>query len=249
MKTSIILLQYNRYDLTHARLMELYHTVPVNSDSVIVVMDDASPELKDGDIKGMKWWQENARPDLPIDCRKNAENLGFGGTCNAGAKTAINTHDADIVVFLSNDVIVRGDFITPIKKIIENNPKSFIGGRVLYYDTGWNTFDFDGKRTVIPYCEGWLLACTSDAWKELGGFDPIFHPYDMEDIDISLMATSLGYDLVGLDLPYLQHISGATIAKVNPNRQAITIRNKQRFYDKWKERWPEILDEMEKAHA
>jgi len=172
-------------------------------------------------------------------------------TTNArtGAKTAINTHDADIVIFLSNDVIVRGDFITPIKKIIENNPKSFIGGRVLYYDTGWNTFDFDGKRTVIPYCEGWLLACTSDAWKELGGFDPIFHPYDMEDIDISLMATSLGYDLVGLDLPYLQHISGATIAKVNPNRQAITIRNKQRFYDKWKERWPEILDEMEKAHA
>ena len=66
MKTSIILLQYNRYDLTHARLMELYHTVPVNSDCVVIVIDDASPELKDGDIKGMKWWQENSRPDLPI---------------------------------------------------------------------------------------------------------------------------------------------------------------------------------------
>src|SRR3990167_2412278 len=249
MKTAIILLQYDRYDLTHARLMELYHTVPVNSDSVIVVMDDASPELKDGDIKGMKWWQENARPDLPVDCRKNAENLGFGGTCNAGATTAINTHDADIVIFLSNDVIVRGDFITPIKNIIRDNPRVLIGGQIIDWKAGWNEVIFQGHEMIVPYAAGWLLACTKEVWKELGGFDPRYGRFDYEDMDLSTTAHSLGIDLVGLNLPYLQHISGATIATLPVNRMAITLENKQKYLEKWEGRWQEIVEGLEKAHA
>ena len=48
-KTSIIIPHYNRYDLTHARLYELYNHVPMDNVEIIV-MDDASPntDIYDG---------------------------------------------------------------------------------------------------------------------------------------------------------------------------------------------------------
>lgn len=240
---AVVVPMYNRWDLTHARLYELYQFV---SDGIeIILIDDASPE--ENEIKsGIAWWQKQVKKH-PIHYYRNKENLGFGGSLNVGARIAFEKTKAEAVALLSNDVIVRGDFISPIKKMLEEKPNSLIGGRIVYWDSGWNTFNFDGKLTTIPYCEGWLLACTKDAWKEIGGFDLLYSPYDMEDIDLSLTATRKGYELIALNSPYLKHISGATIVDVNPNRMAISERNKQRFYEKWKARWNDPIVEVEIA--
>src|SRR3990167_5648625 len=110
MKTTIVIPMFNMWQLTHARLMDLYNFAPRGCE--IVIVDDASTE-KDCQT-GLAWWQKAAREDLPIRYKRNEENMGFGQSCNIGAWYV----RGDALVFLSNDVIVRGDFITQIREIL-----------------------------------------------------------------------------------------------------------------------------------
>src|SRR3972149_1122004 len=103
---------------------------------------------------------------------------------------------------------------------------------------GWNEVDINGRHYVIPYAEGWLLGCTKKAWKELGGFDLDYGKYDYEDIDLTMKALELGYNIVNLNSHKVKHIGGATIYKVNPNRVEITNRNRILFTEKWKDKIP-----------
>ena len=191
-------------------------------DIEIILINDASTEMDcDG---GVAWWQK-----FPLRQKlrylKNDKNLGFGGSMNRGAKVA----KGEILIFLSNDVVISGNFVDRIKNEIENDADILIGGRSIYWDTGWNQFN----NTIFPYCEGWLLACTREVWDNLGGFDPIYGISDYEDVDLSTTAIQKGYRLVGLDSPFLKHLAGQT-AKYNEERLARTNRNKEKFYAKWR---------------
>ena len=57
---------------------------------------------------------------------------------------------------------------------------------------------------------------------------PIIWSFDYEDLDISTTALYKGYELVALNLPYLKHMSGATIATLKVDRMAITTKNKEK---------------------
>lgn len=224
---SVIIPVYNRWDLTHNRMFDLFKHIPEGKIEVIVV-DDASPD--EVEIRaGMTWWQKKLAHHK-IRYARNPENRGFGLTCNGGAKLA----DGEILCFLSNDVVVSGDFISEIEYKISEDANSLIGGRLLYWDTGWNVFNFDGKDSIVSYVEGWMIACTQDVWKRLGGFDPIYAPYDYEDLDLSMTAVREGIKLVGLDSPYLMHLSGQSIRAANPKREEITNKNREKFFEKWK---------------
>jgi len=228
---SIIMPFYNRWDLTHQRLMEMHKYAPDNCE--IVLINDASTDI---DCEGgVAFWQNGATRQK-IRYHKNKENLGFGGSMNVGAGLA----NGDILIFYSNDVIASGDFATQIKNLLENNSNLLIGGRIIYWPGGWNEFEHKGKRFTIPYCEGWLLACTKEVWDNLGGFDPRYGKYAVEDIDLSTTATSLGYELYGLNSPHLKHIGGAT-AKYDEHRMEYTIRNKEKFIEKWRDRFEELF--------
>lgn len=217
---SVIIPFFNNWQLTHARLMECHKFLP--DDVEIILVNDASTETDcDG---GTAFWQQ-ADTRQEIRYLKNKKNLGFGGSMNRGAKAAYG----DILVFLSNDVVITGDFLGQIKNEIDNEKDILVGGRIVYWDSGWNTFN----NTIFPYCEGWLLACTTEVWDNLEGFDPRYSPYDYEDVDLSTTAIQKGHRLVGLDSPYLNHIGGQT-ANYNEKRLEITHRNKKKFYDKWR---------------
>lgn len=228
---SIILPFFNHWDLTHARLMELHKFAP--DDCEIILVNDAST---DTDCEpGVAFWQKGASRHK-ILYRKNKENLGFGGSMNAGAEIATG----DILVFLSNDVISTNNFISEIKGRIAQNENSLVGGRIVYWPGGWNEFEHKGKKFTVPYCEGWLLACTRKVWDNLGGFDPRYGRYAVEDIDLSTTAISLGYELVGLNSSHLTHIGGAT-AKYDENRMEYTTRNKEKYIKKWRGRFEELF--------
>jgi GT2 family glycosyltransferase len=228
---SIIIPFFNRWDLTHQRLMDLHKWI--NEDVEVVLVNDASTDVEvEG---GCAWWQKNSVRHT-IKYRKNEENLGFGGSMNAGARVA----SGDILVFLSNDVVIAGDFIPQIKGILRANDKTLVGGRIIYWEAGWNQFEHKGKKFVIPYAEGWLLACTREIWDNLGGFDPLYGKYAVEDIDISTTAISLGYELKGLDNPHLRHIGGAT-ATYDEHRMNYTIANKEKYIEKWQGRFEELF--------
>jgi GT2 family glycosyltransferase len=231
---SIILPFFNKWELTHSCLFNLYKFVQDNVTEVIVV-NDASTELEC--YGGMSWW-ETVHSLMSIKFITNKENLGFGGSMNVGAKNSIG----EILVFLSNDVAVSGDFISQISDIINKNDRAFIGGEVVDFPGGWNEFDIDGKHITIPYANGWLLACTRDCWYDLGGFDLRYGKFDYEDVDISTNALLKGYDIIALRSGFVSHRhQGSTVSTLGVDRLAHTKRNREIFIEKWMDYLPKLL--------
>ena len=239
MKASVVLPYFNHWDLTHARMMELFKYAPINTE--IVMVNDASTH--EDCRSGAGWWQQRAGRH-EIVYVENKENLGFGGSHNEGAKASTG----DILAFLSNDVIVRVDFVTPIIESLKDNSNALIGGRIVYWPGGWNEFEFEGRKMVVPYCEGWLLACTREIWNNMRGFDvETFGKFDYEDIDLSMNALSHGYELLALSFPphALHHISGVTIAGLGIDRMKITEKNREKFIKKWQPKFEQIYETLE----
>ena len=229
---SIVIPYFNMWTLTHARLMDLYKFAPEYCE--IILIDDASTEVESGN--GLKWWMTNTdKHNIRYYC--NPDNVGFGTSLNNGAKLAKGKY----LILLSNDVVIYDDFITDIIELINEDNKMLVAGRVVDWEGGWNEFDIDEKHYVIPYAEGWLLGCTKLAWKGLGGFDPIYSPYDYEDLDLSMKAMSLEYNIVGLNSDKVKHLGGATVYHINPNRIEITQRNRELFISKWKDKIPTLI--------
>lgn len=230
MKASIIIPFYNRYDLTFARLVELYKYIPREHE--IILVDDASPELDSRG--GIAYWQKYKTHKIRYF--RNEENKGFGGSMNIGAKIAMKYH-SDLLIFLSNDVKVSGNFIP----LIEGKyAKSLICNEQITHKAGWNEFIIDGKLYIVPYANGWFLACAPEAWKELGGFDLRYGKYDFEDVDLSMRALELGYNINALNTTLLQHMGASTIGYTE-ERLEHTKHNKEIFFEKWKNIIPNIL--------
>lgn len=218
MKVSVVIPIYNRWALTHQCLYDLYNKC-TQIDEVIIVNDN-SPD--DDVYSGLNWWKSTKM--LPIRELRLDKNVMFLKASNLG----MNRTNGEIVILLSNDVRINNDIVQPIIDILEANPQTLVGGRLLDWDTGWNTFD----GVIFPYLEGWLLAATKDAWLDLDFFDERYMPSDMEDVDLSTMAKALGYELRALPSEYTHHIGGQSIG-FNPAREAITIANKEKFRLKW----------------
>lgn len=223
MKVSIVIPTYNRYDLLHQLLFDIYQKCSLVHE--VLVVDDCSPDPAVMD--GLRWWKEQKL--IPIRHIKLNKNVMFLRASNEGMKRA----EGDMILLISTDVRIHKDVVGFIDG---SDPKELLlfGGRLLDWDTGWNTF---GKRT-FPYLEGWFLAAHADIWKKLNYFDDRFAPSDMEDVDISTAAIENGYSLAPLPPDYLSHIGGQSIG-YNPAREAITLANKEKFRRKW------ILNEVE----
>lgn len=231
---SIVIPYFNRWDLTHPRLMELYQYAPDTCE--IILVDDASTEPEPGN--GANWWMKSSFIRHRIRYYRNPENLGFGKSLNNGAKLARGKY----IVLLSNDVVVQGDFITDIITLINQDDKMLVCGRAIDWAGGWNEFRIEGKHYVIPYAEGWLLACTKTAWKSLGGFDPVYGKYDYEDVDISTKALELGFSIVPLNSQKVHHLGSQTITPIDPHRRELTDKNRQIYMSKWLEKIPAIME-------
>jgi len=222
MLVSIIVPFFNNWSLTHQRMMELYNKVQYEPCEIILV-NDASTDREIDD--GVGFWQKFSNSKHLIRYVKNEVNQGFGYAMNRGASIA----NGEVVVLLSNDVQIFDDFVAEVVTLLQENDKYFIGGEVLWHDTGWNRIG----DTIVPYANGWLLACTKSAWLDIGGFDLNFGRFDAEDIDLSISAVKRGYILKALTKSKLKHIGGATIYKLYPDRQEYTKRNIQYLKEKW----------------
>lgn len=219
---SVILPFFNGWQFTHRCMKKLYDHI--HTPLEIILVDDCSTD----DVAGpMGWWKEQSKHR--VICIKTPRNLGFGGSMNLGARRATE----DVLILLSNDVVISGNFLPAVLQNVDE--KVLVGNTFRDYDTGWNVLEINGKPKMFPYLEGYFLACTKDAWKDLGGFDPLYAPYDAEDMDLSTTALHKGYKLIPLNSRMLSHLSGQTIRKVNPNREEITKRNLKRFVRKWSE--------------
>lgn len=234
MKHNIILMHYNRWDLTHARLWEIYKHLRTHDISVILVNNGSDDDQTDG---GIRWWlDQSIIMDLDIHVVSIENSIGFLLGVNAGLgyyldfpDFGVEEHNSTITV-ISNDVLISGDFLAQVEEIMTSTPNALIGGVVYLQDTGWNTHNGE----VFPYLEGWLLSTSIDNWRALGGgFDELFAPNDYEDIDLSTTAIrNCDMELVALNSPYLHHLSAQTL-KYGNARLEITKKNMEKFKQKW----------------
>jgi GT2 family glycosyltransferase len=231
MKVSVIIPFYGKWELVHQRLNELYKFVHPATDMEIILIND-KPE--DKEPNGVGWWQQMGA--MNVRYFHNKKNLGFGGAMNKGARKA----KGEALIFLSNDVVIGGDFVRDIIGALTVDNQRLIGNVVYTHDTGWNYLTMKNrKKTLFPYAEGYLLACTREIWEDLGGFDPIYYPYDYEDVDLSTQVIHKGYNLYALNSKYIRHMSGQTVRTVNANREETTRKHQKKFIEKWSK----ILDE------
>ena len=218
MKFSFVIPTYNNYKLLHQTFWDIYRKCSLVDE--VLVVDDAST---DEDVaNGIKWWK--SRGLLPIRHIRLNKNVMFLRASNIGLQKA----EGDIVCLLSNDVRLHKNIVEDISMALGFRKPTLVGGRLLDWDTGWNTFD--GR--IFPYLEGWLLATHKDGWKDLGYFEEQFAPPDMEDVDLSATAKHRGYRLYSLPSDATTHLGGQSIG-FNPAREAITIANKEKFRQKW----------------
>jgi GT2 family glycosyltransferase len=216
---SIITPVWNRADLTGTFLYHLWKLYEHRAEVEFVVVDNGS---RDGTPAFLAAQRRHMHGRLVV--MRNEANRGFGPANNQGARAA----KGEVLIFLSNDVVARGDFVAPLVTLFARKPGALAGAQLLDFDTGWNCFD--GK--VIPYLAGWCLACTRTTWEALGGFDERYTPCDYEDMDLSQAAQRQGIELVLLGLP-LQHAFGQSASRLPGGREVHTVRNRDRFVAKW----------------
>lgn len=222
-KVSIVIPIYNHWELVHQLLFDLY---TYNRDSIyeIILVDDDSTE--DSVYGGARWWKSiysGMDNSNVIKYVKLEKNVGFLRSSNCG----MNQASGDILILISTDVRCPCKFVEDVVRVL-SAPKTITGGKLLNFDTGWNKFY--GK--IYPYIEGWLLACTKEAWDTIGGFDDRFAPCDFEDIDFTTAALSKGYGVIALDNPKIVHLGAQSIG-YNLEREKGTNINKIKFEEKW----------------
>lgn len=214
---SIITPVWNQSSLTHQFLFKNWQLYQDDPNLEFIIINNGST---DNTIRILDQWQGIMGDRLTVI--NLPENIGFGPGNNWGAEIA----KSYIFVFVSNDVLIKGDYVTPIRDAMSKD--TLYGSQLLDYDTGWNKFG----DLLIPYLAGHCLACTHKTWFRLGGFDEQFVPCDYEDIDLSYTACQKGIELKALSLP-LEHMFGQSAIALEGGREETTLRNQDLFKEKW----------------
>jgi len=223
MKTSVIVPVFNKISLTADFLGQHWQLYPTHKDVELVIVNNGSTDSTE-DV--LSYWK--ARMGVALRIVHSPGNLGFSGGNNLGVKSATG----DILVFLSNDVHIRGQYIEPFVKVIEEEGvDNLYGAQFIGFDTGWNKFrDKSNEEVLIPYLAGWCVACTKKTFESLGRWNEDYFPCDYEDIELSHIATQQGRDLIEVLLP-LSHLFGQTAGAMD--RPKITAKSRQLFMEKW----------------
>lgn len=215
---SIITPVWNNANLTAQYLYTHNIHYPAPPDIEWIIIDNGST---DGTGGILQYWKDIFGPSLKII--KNKENLGFSKANNQGVEQS----QKDILVFLNNDIIVVGDYITPLEKALADNPFSIAGPQLIDVDTGWNRF---GGET-FSYLAGWCVAMKHATYEQLGGFDERYGLAYYEDIDLCYNALRNDCALQRIWLP-LRHLGEQTGNRL-PKKRELTEANRKKFAEKW----------------
>lgn len=201
-KVSILLVLYNRAELTLACLRSILSMVKDDYE-VIIVDNDSSDETA----------QVLDRIDGAVIV-KNNQNEGFLLACNAGAKIARGKY----LLLLNNDAVLLDDSVNKAVQVFEQGDKiGAVGGKILLLDgslqeagsivwndgscLGYGRCDSPEKpqymfQRNVDYCSGAFLMVPLALFDQLGGFDTVFVPAYYEETDFCLRLNENGYKVV-----------------------------------------------------
>ena len=244
-RASIIILTYNNLDFSRLCLESIFQKTTYPNYDVIVVdnaSDDGTPEY----LKSMA----AAHPDLKLIL--NSTNEGFARGNNQGAAIA----SGDILVFLNNDTVVTGDWLSGLVRHVQDPTIGMIGpvtnfsGNESRIPVTYHSIDeMDDfahayvcahpdqtieMRTLAFYC----VAMRRSIFEEIGPLDEIFRIGMFEDDDYALRVKNGGYRVACAEDVFVHHWGRASFSKLDQEKyQALFDENRLKFEKKWNITW------------
>jgi GT2 family glycosyltransferase len=238
MKIAVVILNWNGILLLEKFLPSVVQNSP---EATIYVADNAST---DDSISFIKTFF----PSVLII--KNNSNFGFAN----GYNQALKSVDADLYALVNSDIEVTENWLQPIIKTFENEPKTvIIQPKILDYKRK-DYFEYAGAaggfidQYGYPYCRGRIFdtlekdtgqydnnieifwasgACffiRSTVFKKLNGFDGEFFAHQ-EEIDLCWRVINEGYIIKYNSESVVYHVGGATLQHGNPTKTFLNFRN------------------------
>lgn len=201
-KVSVVIPVHGKCEYTVACLRSLArHGAAVPFETIVV--DDASPDNTATLLASVHG----------LHLHGNTENLGFIGSCNAGAGLA----RGEYLVFLNNDTQVTDGWMDALLRCFAERPDCGIAGSRLVYPDGrlqeagalmfsdgsaWNYGRFEPRdatafryRRRTSYVSGASLMIRRETFERIGGFDTRYAPAYYEDADLAFAVRRLGLEV------------------------------------------------------
>ncbi|MGB8634240.1 MAG: glycosyltransferase [Rhodanobacteraceae bacterium] len=260
-RVSIVIPVHGKFEYTAACLRSLAEHAATASFEVIVV-DDASPDAT----------PERLPQIAGIRVHSNAENLGFIGSCNAGAAMA----RGDYVLFLNNDTLVTAGWLEAMLDCFaERRDAGLVGARLIYPDgrlqesggivfddgSGWNYGRLEHPddprmsfRRQADYCSGAAIMLPRALFEQFGGFDTRYAPAYYEDTDLAFQVRDAGKSVYVEPRAVVVHFEGVSNGTDTESESGIKRFqkiNRDKFAHKWREQLaqhPRPIDDARHAH-
>lgn len=193
--------------------------------------------------------------DLPCAVHRNSENVGYGASCNAGARLA----EARYVCFLNSDTLVTPGWLEGMLRCFASDPRIGIVNPITNqaanlsvpmppgdtcFDTAKRLAELSLRRypdltTAVGFC----MTVERELFLALGGFDPVFGRGYCEDSDLCMKATDIGRRVVAADDCFIFHRGeGSFDARAERYRK-----NRELFDQRWGRRYfPEYAAFLER---
>ena len=246
MNISIIIPNYNGEKLLKKNLPKVLDAAEnyKEGEAEIIIIDDASTDKSILLIKNYVSSVKNSKISFKI--LQNEKNLGFSSTVNRGVKEA----KGNVVVLLNTDVAPEKDFLKPLMGYFKDESvfavgcmdKSIDDGKIILRGRGigkWEKGFLAHKRGEVDknntlWVSGGSGAFRKSIWDKLSGFNELYNPFYLEDIDLSYRALKSGYKVLfeKKSVVYHKHSEGAI--KTHYSEFAIkTIAYRNQFIFVW----------------
>jgi GT2 family glycosyltransferase/glycosyltransferase involved in cell wall biosynthesis len=187
---------------------------------------------------------------------RNEQNLGFIGSCNAGATHA----QGEFLVFLNNDTqVTKGWLEALLLPFYSQGNVGIVGAKLVYPDgtlqeaggivfkdgSGWN-YGRGGAPDApsvqflseADYVSGACLAIARERFLDLGGFDSNYAPAYYEDTDLCLKVWQQGLRVLYQPMCTIIHFEGVS----NGTSESSGIKKYQAVNrSKFQKRWSSVL--------
>ncbi len=217
-QASLVLPNYNGKALLEQNLPSVLEAA-ARRDAEVLVVDDGS---EDGSLELLA----ERFPDvqaLPL-----ASHQGFIAAVNHGVDRA----SGRAVVLLNTDVVVEVDFLAPLLDALDEDTFAVSarslteedrneGLSLAFFDQGDLVVTQPGidapdrrhqRRCTNFHASGGFSAFDRDKFLQLGGLDPVYHPFYWEDVDLCYRAWKRGWRCIYEPESVVHHLSHGTIS-------------------------------------
>ncbi|HKD78937.1 MAG TPA: glycosyltransferase family 2 protein [Candidatus Angelobacter sp.] len=215
-KVSVIILNWNSYEVTKDCLASLEKSDYTNFE--IVLVDNGS---KDGSADKL------AAEFPPVRVIRNETNLGFTGGNNVGIRDALK-RGTDYLLLLNNDTVVAPDCLTELIRVAESeakigilNPKIYFfePPDLIWYGGGkhktWWSFpkhleyrkrdqNEKGPANEVSFITGCAFLIKNEVVSRIGLLDEQLF-LGVEDLDLSIRAMRAGYKAIYVPAAVIWH--------------------------------------------